>query len=212
MSGKIEYTDMRNENVYTPWEKIRSVLYFTLYGLVKYIPSPIGWIFRFAVLKMFCKRIESIRIMEGVQIYFPENVSIGKHVTLNAGVQLGGFGELIVEDWAGIAVNAMIVSEDHTFRKGKPLALQPKVSARTVIGRDVGIGAGAMVTKGVTLGQGALTGPLSLVTRDLLPNHVYTGNPTKLVGYRGPDSPHIKWIAQMTPEEAEAARLEALNI
>jgi acetyltransferase-like isoleucine patch superfamily enzyme len=53
-----------------------------------------------------------------------------------------------------------------------------------VIEDDVMVGMGAMILKGVTIGEGAVIGAKALVTRDILPYTVAVGNPAKMVKLR----------------------------
>lgn len=52
------------------------------------------------------------------------------------------------------------------------------------IGNDVWIGRGVKLFEGITIGDGAVVGAFSLVTKDLEPYGIYVGTPAKLVGYR----------------------------
>ena len=212
MTRRKDYTDLTNENLESREDKIRAAIFLTLWGLVKYIPSPIGWFFRYAVLKIFCKKIESYRIDEGVQILHPENISIGKHVRVHAGAQIGGVGELILEDWSGVAVNGKVLTDDQGFRKGKYLALQPVVGAKTVLGRDAGVAAGGVVTKGMTVNLGAIVLSKAVVMEDVPTNACVSGNPARVIGYRTLHSHTFKMISRLSPEEIDLLKQEAADI
>lgn len=56
----------------------------------------------------------------------------------------------------------------------------------TVIGNDVWIGLGAVVLSGVRVGDGAVIGAATVVTRDVPPYAVVVGNPARIVRYRFP--------------------------
>ena len=49
------------------------------------------------------------------------------------------------------------------------------------IGRDVWIGGGAIILPGVTIGDRAVIGAGSVVTKDIPPNTVAVGNPCRVV-------------------------------
>ncbi|WP_081973256.1 CatB-related O-acetyltransferase [Paracoccus sanguinis] len=55
---------------------------------------------------------------------------------------------------------------------------------RTVIGNDVWIGYGAYVRNGVTIGDGAVVGARSVVTKDVPPYAVVVGHPARIIEYR----------------------------
>ena len=74
-----EYADMTSERKIDLRELLFESIFHTIYWLVKYIPSPIGCFLRYLVLKIFMKKIESWKIMEGATFFFPRNISIGKN-------------------------------------------------------------------------------------------------------------------------------------
>jgi len=57
-----------------------------------------------------------------------------------------------------------------------------------VIGNDVWVGAAALVLKGVTVGDGAVIGAGSVVTKDVPPYAIVTGNPAQIIRYRFDDA------------------------
>jgi phosphonate metabolism protein (transferase hexapeptide repeat family) len=59
---------------------------------------------------------------------------------------------------------------------------------RVVIGNDVWIGHGAVITPGVTVGHGAVIGANAVVTRDVAPYTVVGGVPAKLIRKRFDDA------------------------
>lgn len=50
-----------------------------------------------------------------------------------------------------------------------------------MIGKNVFIGARSIVMKGVTIGDGAVVGAGSVVTKDVPANAIVAGNPAKIV-------------------------------
>lgn len=54
----------------------------------------------------------------------------------------------------------------------------------TKIGNDVWIGMGALILAGITIGDGAVIGAGSVVTRDVPPYAIVGGNPARLIRYR----------------------------
>ncbi len=58
-----------------------------------------------------------------------------------------------------------------------------------VVGDDVWIGNRAMILSGVTIGQGAVIGAGSIVSRDVPPYAVVVGNPARIIRHRFP--PHV---------------------
>jgi len=94
-----------------------------------------------------------------------------------------------------------------TYRPGKfgftsdPQTVDPEVFAwrerdRVVVGHDVWIGHGAIILPGVQIGNGAIVGASSVVTRDVAPYTIVVGNPARVLRPRF-DNPEI-------PERLEA--------
>ena len=54
------------------------------------------------------------------------------------------------------------------------------------VGHDSWIGHGAVIMKGVTVGNGAIIGAQSVVTKDVPPYAVVAGAPARLVKWRHP--------------------------
>jgi len=64
-----------------------------------------------------------------------------------------------------------------------------------VIGNDVWVGYSVMLMPGVTIGDGAVVGAGSVVTRDVPPYAIVGGNPAKLIRYRFPEHVREKLLA-----------------
>ena len=59
-----------------------------------------------------------------------------------------------------------------------------KKTAPVIIGNHVWIGQGAMIMKGVTIGDGAIIGAHAVVTKNVDPYSIVVGNPAKTIKYR----------------------------
>lgn len=57
-------------------------------------------------------------------------------------------------------------------------------NVRVRVGSDVWIGANAVILKGVTIGDGAIIGGGSVITKDVEPYAIVVGNPQRLLRYR----------------------------
>jgi len=109
-------------------------------------------------------------------VFIEEQVVLGDRVTVKSGVQL--WNGLIVEDDVFIGPNATFTN-DH-FPRGKQYQATYPV---TTICRNALIGAEATILPGLTIGHNAMIGAGAVVTSNVQPNAIVTGNPARVIGY-----------------------------
>ena len=161
--------------------------YFTLYGLVKYVPSPVGDVFRYWVSKPFVRKLGRARLYEGVTLWYPYRIEIGSDVTINEWTYVSGFGGVRIGNGVRIGHRTSILSSDHRLdQPGVPFAKAGLVAAETVIEDDVFIGANVTILMGVRIGSGSVIAAGSVVTRDVEPLTVAGGVPAKPLKRRSP--------------------------
>ena len=87
-----------------------------------------------------------------------------------------------------MGAGAMILDTDfHRPAESWNWGTEPERSAKPIcIGRGVFIGARAIILKGVTIGDRAIIGAGSVVTRDVPPYHTAVGNPSRIVAPKQP--------------------------
>jgi acetyltransferase-like isoleucine patch superfamily enzyme len=147
-----------------------------------------------ASLYRFYKRIK-IRFLYGLKFVHPtfniggkckispdliagEYAFVGKNAIIYPGVSIGRYSML--------AQNVQIIGDDHNFNiSGLPSTFsgRPKLK-RTLIGRDVWIGANAIVMAGVTIGDGSIIAAGSIVTKDVGSFLIFGGVPAKFLRNR----------------------------
>lgn len=161
-------------------------LFFSLYGLVKYLPSPIGDILRYIIVKPFIRKIGKVRIYEGVTFWYPYRIKIGNNVTLNEWIYLSGFGEIEIEDNVRIGHRVSILTTDHIFTdRKKPIYQQGLIASKVKICRNSWIGCNATILKGVTIGEGAIIATGAVVTKNVPSFTIVGGVPAKILAKRG---------------------------
>lgn len=177
--------DFNNTFDGNPFKLILRYIFLTLYGVLKYLPTPIGDILRALYLKLFLKKINTIWVREGITFHFPENISIGKSV-LGEFVYLNGYGGIDIGDMVLIGANTMIYAHDHKFDDlTKPIWHQGLIKKPICIKDNVFIGSGVTILGNVTINQGAVIGAGSIVIEDIAENTVVAGVPAKVIGVRG---------------------------
>ena len=141
-----------------------------------------------------------IRCHEGEVVIGPKTV-IGQECTISA-YQHVRIGEQCV-----IADRAMFIDFDHgVVEVERPIRLQGIYKRDTVVGHNVWIGYGACVLRGVRVGDNAVIGSNSVVTRDVPANAVVGGVPARILRMR--EAPRtLHWPHPVEPEpEGSPAR------
>jgi len=123
-------------------------------------------------------------------VYFETNsdarISIGRHSFINSGSMIVAGAGIDIGDYAMIGEYVSIRDTNHGIAAGALVKLQPQSAAPVTIGADVWIGRGAVILSGVTLGDGAIIGANSVVTRDIPPGAIAVGAPAKIIRHREP--------------------------
>ena len=122
------------------------------------------------------------------QTFIENEVRIGDRVTVKCGVQL--WDGITIEDDVFIGPNATFTNDPYP-RSG----LHPSQIAHTVVKKGASIGANATLMPGITVGQHAMIGAGSVVTGDVPPLAIVTGNPARIVGYEGAGAPSAEALA-----------------
>ncbi|MEK0042872.1 acyltransferase [Escherichia albertii] len=102
------------------------------------------------------------------------DVIIGDRVTIKSGVYI--WDGIFIEDDVFIGP-CVAFTNDKTPRSKKYLEKYPK----TIIKKGASIGANATILPGITIGEGAMVGAGSVVTKDVAPFTIVVGNPGKVI-------------------------------
>lgn len=121
---------------------------------------------------------ESFRLFPPFTSDFGQNIHIGENVFINSGCRFQDQGGIWLGDGALIGHNVVIATLDHDLDPASRQVMHPKP---VVIGNDVWIGAGAIIVPGVRIGDGAVVGAGSVVTRDVEPRNVVVGSPARVI-------------------------------
>jgi len=94
------------------------------------------------------------------------DVKVGKHTWIGPNVILDGSGGLEIGDYCSISAGVGIYSH-HTVNWSRSLGAEPAERKPVKIGSGVYVGPNAVVQMGVTIGDRAVIGALSLVNHDV---------------------------------------------
>lgn len=130
---------------------------------------------------------KNTQLLAGSRINRPMNISIGNNVAINKGVILdtSGATRITINDNVIIGPYTVIRSDDHIFeRTDIPIRNQGHRGESILIKDDCWIGAHCVILKGVTIGEGAIIGASSVVTKDIPSYSIAMGCPAKVINYR----------------------------
>jgi len=106
------------------------------------------------------------------------NIRLGRNVFLNFNCVILDVCEVEIGDLTQIGPGVQILTADHPRDPGDR-ARGVEFGKPIVIGRNVWIGGGALILPGVTIGEDAVVGAGSVVTRDVAPGATVMGNPAR---------------------------------
>ena len=140
--------------------------------------------------------IKDVKIGTGAKIYdqvnlykceIGEGTKIDAFVYIEGGVKIGKNVKIrpftfiptgvIIEDDVFIGPGVMFTNDKYPRTRGEWKLL------KTIVKKGASIGAGAVILPGITIGENALVGAGSVVTKNVPPNTIVAGNPARVVGY-----------------------------
>ena len=155
-----------------------------------------------------------VRIDAAARFYGADRIAIGSHTRIDAfcvlsagegGIRIGdhvhvaalgfiaGAGPIELEDFANISGRVSIYSSNDDYSGATltgptvPDELRDVQVAPVHVGRHVIVGAGSVLLPGVTIGEGAAVGALSIVKRDVEPFTIVAGPDARVIGERKRD-------------------------
>lgn len=121
---------------------------------------------------------ESVALFPPFYSDFGRNITLGKRVFINSGCRFQDQGGITIGDDCLVGHNAVLATLNHDLDPARRADMHP---APITIGRNVWIGANATVLPGVTIGDDAVVGAGSVVTKDVPPGAVVVGTPARVV-------------------------------
>lgn len=168
----------------SPWPKKEAIkirvweVVWTIF--VRWLPKPFScWYI--LLLKLFgCKIQGKPFIAPTARIYAPWLLEIKDRACLATRCEIYNLGPVTIEERAVLAQYSYICNGSHDLS----LLKKPLLVGNVLIGKDVFIGAKAMILVGISVAEGAVIGAGSVVTKDVAPWTVVGGNPAKFIKKR----------------------------
>lgn len=109
------------------------------------------------------------------------NITLGEAVFLNAGCTILDCAAVTIGDRCALGPNVQIYCADHHRDPVKRCDEGLEIALPVTLGRRVWIGGGAILLPGVSIGDGAIVGAGSVVTRDVPAGATVAGNPARFI-------------------------------
>jgi putative colanic acid biosynthesis acetyltransferase WcaF len=170
----------------SPWSLgnriLRLIWEFCWAVFCSWTPKPLNrW--RLAWLRLFGANIHGCPFVhQRARIAIPWNLTIHDRAVLGDRANANTLGEIEIGPGAIVAQETYLSAGSHDFdRRALPL-----VTAKITIGQDAFLGARTFVMPGIHIGDRALIGACSVVTKDIPDNVIAGGNPCQVIKPRAP--------------------------
>lgn len=168
----------RTTSPWTPGYRLRLLLWASSWTLFcSWTPKPFNG-FRIFVLSLFGARIHpQAFVHQRARIAHPWNLTMDQGACLGDRAHAYSLAPIHLASCCTVAQEVYLCTASHDFSDPSlPLTMSP-----IHVGRDSFIAARAFILPGVTIGQGAVVGACSVVTRSVAPHTTVVGNPARLI-------------------------------
>ena len=126
----------------------------------------------------FCVILPDAKIGNNCNIcshcFIENDVVIGNNVTIKCGVQI--WDGMRIENDVFIGPNVTFCNDRYPKSRNKNWKLEP-----VIIKKGASVGANTTILPGITIGENAIVGAGSVVTKDVEANSIIVGNPANLL-------------------------------
>jgi len=136
------------------------------------------------IIEKNCALDRGVVLLSAGESLLHPRIKIGSHTYMNRNTFLDAILSVTIGQYCAIGPSCYITDHDHGLDISLPPLQQPMVAKPTKIGDRVWIGANVTILKGVTIGNDAVIGAGSVVTKDIPEKAIAVGNPAKVIKYR----------------------------
>ena len=120
----------------------------------------------------------TLRVFPPFYTDFGKNITIGRHVFINACCHFQDHGGVTLGDGCQIGHNVVFATLNHGIAPGDRVHTYP---APIVLGKNVWVGSNATILQGVTVGDNATIAAGAVVTKDVPADTIVGGVPAKVI-------------------------------
>jgi putative colanic acid biosynthesis acetyltransferase WcaF len=167
----------------SPWsrkQKFRMFIWEMCWLLMcRWTPKPMNaW--RLLWLKLNGAKIYGYPFVhQRAKVTIPWNITMHDRACLGDGSVAYTLGEIELCEDATVAQEAYLCTGTHDFSS----PVRPLQTGKILIGKSAFIGARAFVMPGVEIGDGAIIGACSVVTKEVKAHTIVAGNPARIIGH-----------------------------
>ena len=133
-------------------------------------------------------------------VFIENDVIVGNRVTIKSGVQL--WDGIQIEDDVFIGPNVTFTNDNNPRSKQYPKSFE-----KTIIRKGASVGANCTLLSNIEIGENALIGAGSVVTKSVLPQELVVGNPARRMGWVNKKGARLLSIADNTFKDIETGEI-----
>ncbi len=164
---------------------LKKCLLIALWGVVRALlfrPTPKRLYFwRRWLLRLFGADLtDKVYIDPSVRIEYPWNLKMSDHSSIGREAWIYNLAHIEIGEFATISARVTLCAGSHDYtRKSTPLVTKP-----IKVGNGSWVASSAFVLPGINIGDNAVIGACSVVTRDMPKEMICAGNPCKPIKWR----------------------------
>lgn len=182
---ELKYKNKKQKDPYTsPWsvrEAIAIRLWKVIWLVFFYCSPKYLRYWRIFLLKIFGAKINwKVFIYSSAKIYAPWLLTMEGRSCLGPNSEVYNLGPVYIKDGVTVSQYSYICNGTHDLTDTR----LPLMIGEIEIGKNVFIGAKALILPGINIGEGAVVGAGAVVTKNVEPYTIVGGNPAKFIKKR----------------------------